>query len=310
MNDLARNPPGDHRIRATAVGGAVRALAIRSTHTVAEALRIHGLSPVGTAALGRLLTGALFLSADLKNATDSVTVQVRGDGPLGGMTVVAEPDGTVRGTVRNPVVDLPVTPRGKLDVGGAVGAGTLTVIKDLGLKEPYVGQVDLRSGEIAEDLAYYYAASEQTPTVLGLGVLVDASGVRQAGGYLVQLMPEAGDDVAAWLEERVLHFPEVTWLLEQDLGPSHILDLLLGDPDIRYHAAEPVSYRCPCSRERMERNLIALGREELRKLADDPEGIRLECHFCDRRYRFRQAEVRSLLANPAPGGESHAQEEA
>ncbi len=290
------NPPGDYIVRATALGGAVRAFACRTIDTCSEALRIHQMSPLAAVALGRLLTGVLLMGQlELKNETDSLTAIVRGDGPLEGLTVIGMGDTTVRGYCRHPVVESIYKRAGKLDVGQAIGRGTLTILKDLGLKEPYVGQVELVSGEIAEDLTYYLAASEQIPSIVSLGVQVNAQGIHVAGGFIIQLMPDAPEGIAEYLETRAAGFPEVTFLLEEGFTPQQLLDLLLGDPDIHYHSLTPCSYDCPCNRERMERNLIALGPRELQELALDPAGINLECHFCNRHYTFSQQQVRYLL---------------
>lgn len=290
-----QDPGGDYLVRSTALNGMVRAVAVRSTGICSEARDIHGLSPVAAAALGRLLTGVLLLTPDLEKKDDSITAIIRSDGPIEGMTVIGQSFGRVRGTIRQPIVPTTYSRPGKLDVGIAVGAGQLTIIRDLGLKEPYIGQVDLVSGEIAEDLTSYLALSEQIPTAISLGVRLEQSGVTHAGGFLVQMLPDAGDDVADHLEQRVAGFPEVSYLMEEGFSPHQILDLLLGDPDIQYHDVTPCSYYCPCSRERMEKNLITLGHEELINLSEDPDGIKLECHFCSRTYAFTQAEVQSLI---------------
>jgi len=289
------DPGGDYLVRATALNDQVRAVAVRSTELCTKAREIHGLSPITTAALGRLLTGVLLLTPDLEKKNDSITAIIRSDGPIEGMTVVGQSFGRVRGTIRQPVVPTTYIKPGKLDVGSAVGSGQLTIIRDLGMKEPYIGQVELVSGEIAEDLTAYLALSEQIPTVVALGVRLEQSGVTHAGGFLIQLLPDAGEDVAAHLEQRVAGFPEVSYLMEEGFNPHQILDLLLGDPDIRYHSVIPCAYHCPCKRERMETNLLSLGRAELNALAEDPEGIKLECHFCSRKYSFTQAEVKSLI---------------
>jgi molecular chaperone Hsp33 len=282
-------------IRATALGGQVRALACRTTTTCREAVRLLGLSPIAAAALGRLMSGMLLLAQDLKQPEHSLTALVSGDGPLQGLTVVAEGDGSVRGSVGQPVVETRLLREGKLDVGSAVGSGTLTIIRDLGMKEPYIGRVRLQSGEIAEDLAYYLAVSEQIRSIVSLGVLLDRTGVRQAGGLIVQLLPDADEDTIAYLEQRVAEFPDITQLLAEGFGPIQLLERLLADPDIQVLSESPCAYRCRCSRPRMERNLVALGRQELADLARDPAGIQLECHFCNKTYHFDQGELIDLL---------------
>lgn len=294
--DLRIDPGGDYLVRALAMNGMVRAVAVRSTTLSEEARIIHDLSPIATAALGRLMAGVLMLTPDLEKKDDSITAIIRSDGPMEGLTVVGQSNGRVRGLVRQPVIETTYVKPGKLDVGRAVGNGQLTIVRDMGLKEPYVGQVELVSGEIAEDLTAYLSLSEQIPTALGLGVLLDQSGVKQAGGFMVQLLPDAGEAIAEHLEQRVAGFPEISFLMEEGFNPHQVLDLLLGDPDIQYVDVTRVSYSCPCSREGMERSLITLGRHELIDLALDPDGIRLACHFCDRTYHFTQAQVRRLIS--------------
>ena len=301
MNDfyLAPGSPmddSDYIVTATALSGKVRALAIRSTKLVQEALRIHKTSPVATAALGRFLTGTLFLADTLKGEGDSLTANIRSDGPLQGMTAVADSHGNVRGYCLEPVVETSYHRPGKLNVGAAVGSGKLTVVKDFGLKEPYVGQVELVSGEIAEDFTYYLASSEQTPSIVSLGVGIDQDGVTCAGGFMVQLLPGADEETISYLENRVSGgFPDVTFLLTEGMNPEKILDMFLGDKDICFLAGRKVAYKCNCSRERMERNLMAIGKKDLTDLSEDPNGIDLECHFCDQRYHFSQKDVKELL---------------
>lgn len=301
MNDfyLAPGSPmddSDYIVTATALSGKVRALAIRSTNLVKEALRIHKTSPVATAALGRFLTGTLFLADTLKGEGDSLTVNIRSDGPLQGMTAVADSHGNVRGYCLEPVVETTYHRPGKLNVGAAVGNGKLTVVKDFGLKEPYVGQVELVSGEIAEDFTYYLASSEQTPSIVSLGVGIDATGVTCAGGFMVQLLPGADEETISYLENRVSGgFPDVTFLLTEGMNPEKILDMFLGDKDICFLAGRKVAYKCNCSRDRMERNLMAIGKKDLTELSQDPNGIDLECHFCDQKYHFSQEDVLGML---------------
>ncbi len=289
------DPGGDYIVRATALKGAVRAFACRTTDTCREAVRLHQLSPLAAAALGRLMSGVLMMTQDLKREEDSITAIIHCDGPLQGLTVIGEGDATVRGLVNQPVVETRYVRPGKLDVGSAVGAGTLTILRDLSLKEPYIGKVKLVSGEIAEDLTYYLAVSEQIPTAISLGVKMDQEGIHHAGGMMVQLLPDAEDSVAEYLETRLAGFPEISHLMEEGFNPHQILDLLFGDPDIQFYTVTPCSYACHCSRERMEKNLIALGKKELGELALDPAGINLECHFCSTHYYFSQQEIRTLL---------------
>ena len=286
----------DYIVTATALSGKVRALSIRSTNLVREALRIHKTSPVATAALGRFLTGTLFLADTLKGEGDSLTTNIRSDGPLQGMTAVADSHGNVRGYCLEPVVETTYHRPGKLNVGAAVGNGKLTVVKDFGLKEPYVGQVELVSGEIAEDFTYYLASSEQTPSIVSLGVGIDANGVTCAGGFMVQLLPGSDEETISYLEDRVSGgFPDVTFLLQEGMNPEKILDMFLGDKEICFLEGRKVAYKCNCSRERMERNLMAIGKKDLTELSEDPNGIDLECHFCDQKYHFSQEDVRGML---------------
>lgn len=285
-------------VSALALNGQVRAFACRTTRLCQEAQNIHQMSPMAAVALGRLMTGTLLLTEQgLKNATDTISVVIRSNGPLQGMTVVGTGRQTVRGYCVQPVVETLHKRPGKLDIGQAVGEGTLTVIKDLGLKEPYMGKVELVSGEIAEDLTYYLASSEQTPSAMGLGVLVDAQGISHAGGFMVQMLPDATEETIQYLETRLGGFPEVTYWMQEGFNPDQILDLLFGDPQIQYFEHKPLSYACTCSRERMEQNLIALGASELFDLAQDPDGINLECHFCSSHYPFSQLQLQKLLAD-------------
>lgn len=286
----------DYMVTATALSGKVRALAVRSTNLVKEALRIHKTSPVATAALGRFLTGTLFLADTLKGDGDTLTTNIRSDGPLQGMTAVADSHGNVRGYCLEPVVETTYHRPGKLNVGAAVGNGKLTVVKDFGLKEPYVGQVELVSGEIAEDFTYYLASSEQTPSIVSLGVGIDANGVTCAGGFMVQLLPGADEETIEYLENRVSGgFPDVTFLLNEGMNPEKILDMFLGDKDICFLQGSKVAYKCNCSRDRMERNLMAIGKKDLTELSEDPNGIDLECHFCDQKYHFSQEDVKGMM---------------
>ncbi len=286
---------GDHIVRATAHDGQVRAFAARTTDTCREMLRLHDLSPVAAVALGRLMTGVQMMSMDLKNTDDRISVVVKSEGPLRGMTVTCGPDAMVRGYAWEPVVAGTHGADGKLNVGAAVGKGTLTVIRDTGLGEPHVGHVELASGEIGDDLAAYFAYSEQIPSAVGLGVRMDAHGILLAGGFLVQMLPGASDDLAAWMQQRVAGFPDVTWHLAEGFTPGQILDLLMGDPQIQYLEAKPCGYKCHCDRMRMLRNLAALGAGDRAELLTDPNGIELACHFCGRTYHFSQTElVRTL----------------
>lgn len=289
------DPEADYIVRATAYGGQVRALAIRSTQLCRAALDIHKTSPVATAALGRFLSGSLLLADNLKSEEDTQTTILRCEGPLHGMTAVCDSGGNVRGYCNEPVVENTFHYPGKLDVGAAVGSGMLTVIRDLGMKEPYVGTVQLVSGEIAEDFTYYLAVSEQTPSIMSLGVLMGTGGITHAGGFLVQLMPGAGEDMIELMEKRAGGgFPDVTFLMNEGMNPEQILDMFLGDPGINYLTASEVRYNCTCSRDRMERNLLTLGKTQLDELSEDEKGISLECHFCDKIYTFDRESLLDL----------------
>lgn len=287
----------DQLVRAISSDGFVKAAAVSSRALTERARQIHGTSPVATAALGRLLAAGSIMGSDLKGEGSSVTLRIKGDGPLGTLLVVADPQGNVRGSVQNPQTDLPVRADGKLDVGGAVGhGGTLTVIKDLNMKEPYVGSVELLGGEIAEDLASYFVESEQIPTACGLGVLVDRDrSVLRAGGYLIQLLPGAPEDIIDRLEQGIMAAGPVTALLKEDEDPERLLRRVMSGFELEVLEKMPVEYRCYCSRERMAAALVSLGRKQLAELAEDPKGIELTCRFCDSRQHFAPEEIRQLL---------------
>ena len=274
----------DRIIRAITSDGLVQAAAICSRDLTERARQIHKTLPVATAALGRALSGASLMGNALKGRGASLTLQIKGGGPLGTVLAVSDPEGNVRGYVTNPQVDLPLRADGKLDVGRAVGSeGTITVIKDLHMKEPYVGTVDLLGGEIAEDIAGYFVESEQIPTACALGVLVDRDqSVKSAGGYLIQLMPGAGEDTIA--------------RVERDPDPEHMLRTVLSDFEVKILESDPVEYRCACSRERVERALISLGKGELESMLREQGGCELTCQFCDSVYRFTAQDLEHILA--------------
>lgn len=292
----------DLLITGMAADGFVRVAAVDTTNLVEEARRIHGTSPVATAALGRLLTGAVLLSKQLKNPDDSLTLQVKGKGPLQGVTAVCSADGFVRGYVENPTVDLPLNAQGKLDVGGAVGRGFLSVIKDMGLKDPYIGTIALVSGEIAEDITYYLATSEQIPSVVALGVLVapDPEGkepfvVQHAAGFMLQLMPGAPESLIGDLEQRIACLPSLSRLLAAGATVENVVEDLLQNHSYIHQAEQPCGYRCVCSRERMEQMLIGLGKKEMEQMIEDGEGAEVYCHFCNTTHSFSDGELRQLL---------------
>lgn len=285
---------GDHLVVATALDDFVRAVAVRSTETVRDLAEIHGLSPLATVAAGRLAAGTQLLASDLKNDTDALTVSIKCDGPLGGILMAGGNSGYIRGYVTNPQAYAEATAE-KSAVAAAVGEGTLTVVRSIGMKQPWSGTIELINGEIAEDLTYYLAASEQIPGVMSLGVQVTEEGVRHAGGLLVELLPGAPEQTVSYLERRAAGFPAISFLLEEGFTPAEIIDLFIGDPQTKYLELRPAGFRCTCSKERMKRNLLTLGRNDLQELAEDPEGIHLECHFCLNQYHFPQSEVESLL---------------
>ena len=288
----------DRIVRAISTDGLVQAAAICSRDLTERARQIHKTLPVATAALGRALAAASMMGNALKSDGASLTLQFKGGGPLGTVLAVSDNEGCVRGYVTNPHTDLPLRPDGKLDVGGAVGhEGTLTVIKDLHMKEPYVGTIDLLGGEIAEDVAGYFVESEQIPTACALGVLVDRDqSVKSAGGYLIQLMPGAGEDTIAKVEGGVMAAGPVSAILEQNDDPEALLRTVMSDFDLKILETCPVSYKCYCSRQRVERALISLGKPELEQMLAEQGGCQLTCQFCDAVYDFSADDLRALIA--------------
>ena len=288
----------DQLIRAISQDGLIKVSAVSTRDLTERARQIHKTLPVATAALGRLLAGTSMMGNALKEEAASLTLQIKGGGPLGTLLAVSDHEGNVRGTVENPAVDIPLREDGKLDVGTAVGnQGTLTVIRDLRMKEPYVGSVGLLWGEIAEDIALYFVESEQIPTACGLGVLVDRDqSVLSAGGYLVQLLPGAGEETAERLEASLRAAGPVTELLKADPDPEALLRAALPGLALEVLEKRPIAYRCDCSRERMERALISLGREELRAMIAEQGGAELTCRFCDNVQTFSREDLEALLA--------------
>ena len=287
----------DQLVRAISKDGYIKAVAVTTREMTERARQIHKTLPVATAALGRTLAAASMMGNALKGEGSSLTLQIKGDGPLGRILAVSDNEGNVRGTVDNPAVDIPLRPDGKLDVGSAVGSdGTLTVIRDLNMKEPYVGSVGLLGGEIAEDLAAYFVESEQIPTACGLGVLVDRDqSVLVAGGYLVQLLPGASEDTIIKVEGSLMAAGSVTGLLKEHDDAEQMLRTVLSDFDLEILESSPIEYRCYCSRQRMERALISLGPEELRQMIDEQGDAELACQFCDNVQTFTRAELQALL---------------
>ena len=285
----------DYIVRATAAGGQIRAFAATTRDLVEEARRRHNTSPVATAALGRLLTAGVMMGSMMKNDTDVLTLQINGDGPLGGITVTADSQGNVKGYVQNPDVILPPK-NGKLDVGGAVGIGLLTVIKDMGLKEPYSGQTILVTSEIAEDLTYYFANSEQVPSSVGLGVLMEKDNtVKCAGGFIVQLMPFAEEKVNSRLEENVGKITSVTKLLEEGYTPQQLLSDLTEGLDLEVTDTMPARFYCNCSKERVERAVASIGAKDIQEMIDEGKDIEVKCHFCNTAYNYSVDELKSIL---------------
>lgn len=289
----------DYLVRGMSVDGFVKVVAIRSTQLVRRGAQIQGTTPNATAAFGRALTAASMIGNMQKSENGSVTLQIRGGGPIGTIMCVSDPEGNVRGYVTNPVVPLVEQRPGKLDVGATVGTdGTLTVIRDLQMKEPYIGSTELVSGEIGDDITAYFAHSEQIPTACALGVLVDRDqSVKVAGGYLLQLLPGAPDEVIDRLEAGIRRSGAVTAMLEQGMTPEDILGAVCGDLGVVFMETTPVCYKCYCSRERVTAALISLGREELAEIAAEEKTFPVECQFCDTVYRFKPEDIRQLLAS-------------
>ena len=286
----------DYIIRATAANDQIRAFAAVTTEMVETARENHNTSPVATAALGRLLTAGAMMGSMMKGEKDVLTLQIKAGGPLQGITVTADSQGNVKGYVGNPDVCIPANSKGKLDVAGAVGPGFLTVIKDMGLKEPYSGQVMLQTCEIAEDLTYYFATSEQVPSAVGLGVLMNKNNtVRQAGGFIVQLMPFAEEEVISRLEQNVQKINSVTNLLEEGHTPESLLEKVLEGFDVQINEKMDTRFRCNCSKERVAKALISIGRKELNEMIQEGKPIEMNCHFCNTNYNFTVEELKEIL---------------
>lgn len=285
----------DSIIRATAAGAQIRAFAAVTTNLVEEARQRHNTSPVATAALGRLMTGAVMMGSMMKNPEDILTVQIKCSGPIGGLTVTADSQGGVKGYAYNPDVMLPPK-NGKLDVGGALGQGVLTVIRDMGMKEPYSGQTILQTGEIAEDLTYYFATSEQIPSSVGLGVLMEGDNtVRCAGGFIVQVMPFVEDKVLDKLEENIGKIRPVTAMLDNGHTPEEMLREVLEGLDVEITDTLPARFTCNCSKQRIEKAIISIGKKEIQSLIDEGKDIEVKCHFCNTAYSYSVDELKELL---------------
>ena len=288
----------DYIVRASLANDSVRAFAISSTHLVAEARERHRTLPVVTAALGRLLSAGAIMSSMMKGDKDIVTISLKGDGPAGYITVTADSHGHVKGFPGNPNVDIPRKYAGKLDVGTAVGRGLLTVSYDLGLKEPYSGQVEIQTGEVAEDLAYYFTVSEQLPSAVGLGVMVDTdSSVKHAGGFIVQLLPDAPEDVIELLEKKLANLEPVTTMMEQGMTPEEMLLHIFEGVDIEFTERHDVKFYCDCSKEKVKRALAAISDKDLQDIVNDDEDIEVKCYFCNTAYKFSIADIKDILSS-------------
>ena len=286
----------DYMIRATAADGQIRAFAATTKEMVETAKNAHNTSPIATAALGRLMTAAAMMGSDLKGEGELLTLRIEGDGPIGGLLVTADGKGDVKGYAFNPDVMLPPNAQGKLDVGGSLGLGVLSVIKDIGLKEPYVGQTQLITGEIAEDLTYYFATSEQVPSSVALGVLMNKDNtVRQAGGFIIQLLPGASDEIIDRLEAKLSGMSSITSLLDAGKTPEEILTDILGEFGLEILKKMPVQFHCDCERSRVEKAIISIGRKEIQDMIDEGKEIEVNCQFCNKHYKFSVDELGEML---------------
>ena len=286
----------DYIVRATAANNQIRAFACTTRELVEEARQAHNTSPVATAALGRLLTAGSMMGSMMKGEKDILTLQIKCSGPIGGLTVTADAKANVKGYVIHPEVMLPPNAKGKLDVGKALDLGVLNVIKDMGLKEPYVGQTHLVSGEIAEDLTYYFATSEQVPSSVALGVLMNKDNtVKRAGGFIIQLLPFAEEEVIAKLEKKIAEITSITALLDEGMTPEQILDHVLGDFGVEIMDKVPTKFYCNCSKERVEKAIVSIGRKDIQEMIDDGKPISVNCHFCSKSYEFSVEELKDIL---------------
>lgn len=292
----------DKIIRATAADAQIRAFAATTRNLTEMARQYHNTSPVATAALGRLLSAGVMMGSMMKNEKDLLTLQIKGDGPIKGLTVTADSQGNVKGYVYEPDVMLPPK-NGKLDVGGAVGRGVLNVIKDMGMKEPYAGQTTLQTGEIAEDLTYYFATSEQVPSSVGLGVLMNKDNtVRCAGGFIIQVMPFIEDEVLDKLEVNIQNIRSVTDMLKDGHTPEQMLTQVLDGFDIQVTGTMPANYTCSCSKEKIEKAIVSIGRKDIQSMIDDGQPIEVNCQFCGSQYEFTVEELKDLIKHCKIGG--------
>lgn len=285
----------DYLVRATAADNGIRAFAATTRDLVEHARQVHNTSPVATAALGRLMTAGVMMGSMMKGDEDLITLQIKGDGPIQGIVVTADSKGGVKGYVYNPEVLLHANAKGKLDVAGAVGKGELQVIRDTGLKEPYVGNIELVSGEIAEDITYYFAVSEQIPSAVALGVLMDRENfVKQAGGLIIQVMPFASEELIEKLENKIAQITSLTSMLDQGMTPEQILEFVFADMGLEIMDTMPLAFSCNCSRERVEKAVISIGEAELQSMIDEGKSIEVNCHFCGKKYEFTVEELQNM----------------
>lgn len=286
----------DYIVRATAANSQIRAFACTTKNLVEYARSTHNTSPVATAALGRLLTAGAMMGSMMKGENDILTLKINCSGPIKGLLVTADAKANVKGYAYQPDVMLPPNAQGKLDVGKALDLGVLSVIKDMGLKEPYVGQTNLVSGEIAEDLTYYYATSEQVPSSVALGVLMNRDNtVREAGGFIIQLLPFAEEEVIAKLEEKINKISSVTSMLDASMTPEMILEELLGEFGLTILDRIPTTFQCNCSKERVEKAIVSIGRKDIQEMIDDDKPIEVNCHFCNKNYMFSVDELKDII---------------
>lgn len=294
MNTISKN--SDYIVRATAANHQIRAFAISSTNTIEEARQRHNTSPIATVALGRLMSAGAMMGAMMKGDDDIITIQIKGDGPIGGLTVTADAKANVKGYVSHPEVMLPLNSAGQLDVEKALGIGVLSVIKDIGLKEPYVGDTILVTSDVTQDITYYFATSEQVPTSVGLSVIMSKDNtVKSAGGFIIQLLPDASEEIISALEKKIKEVKNVTTMLEHGYTPEQMLEELLGEFGLDILDKIPTQFYCNCSKERMSRALISIGRKELSSLIEEGRTIEVNCHFCGSHYNFDVEELKDLL---------------
>lgn len=294
MNTISKN--SDYIVRATAANHQIRAFAISSTNTIEEARQRHNTSPIATVALGRLMSAGAMMGTMMKGDDDIITIQIKGDGPIGGLTVTADAKANVKGYVNHPEVMLPLNSAGQLDVEKALGIGVLSVIKDIGLKEPYVGDTILVTSDVTQDITYYFATSEQVPTSVGLSVIMSKDNtVKSAGGFIIQLLPDASEEIISALEKKIKEVKNVTTMLEHGYTPEQMLEELLGEFGLDILDKIPTQFYCNCSKERMSRALISIGRKELSSLIEDGRTIEVNCHFCGSHYNFDVEELKDLL---------------